>query len=58
MYSVLNKDICVSTGFTKVSQILREFDLKVKALSALHVLVTNYNDTLLHGNKSHKKLVC
>jgi hypothetical protein len=37
---------------------LREFDLKVKALSAVHVLVTKYKDTLLQENKAHKKLVC
>lgn len=46
-YSVFNADICLSQGFTKVAQILREFDLKIKALSALSFLIKNYRGSLL-----------
>lgn len=56
-YSLFNKDMCGSQGFAKVSQILREFDLKIRALSALHYLVKTYRGTLLEENKNHLKLV-
>ena len=56
-YSIFNTDICGSKGFTKVAQILREFDLKLKALSALSFLVKTYRKSLLQENKAHLKLV-
>ena len=56
-YSTMNKEACQTKGFTKVSQILREFDLKIRALSALHQLVVNYRHTLLDENRTQLKLV-
>ena len=56
-YSIFNKDISGITGFTKVSQILKEFDLKLKALESLHLLITKYKDWLLETNKSNLKML-
>ena len=57
LYSAFSKDICVNSGFTKVSQILREFDLKIRALSTLCTLVKNYRHNLLEEDRGHLKFV-
>lgn len=57
LYSVLNKSICGTKGFTKMSQILREFDNKIRALGALSYLIKKYRSNLLEENKNHLKMV-
>lgn len=44
--SIFNRDICGITGFTKVAQILKEFDLKLRALEALVLLIKTCKTSL------------
>jgi hypothetical protein len=37
--SVFNKSMCETKGFTKVSQILKEFDLKIQGLTLMTNLI-------------------
>jgi len=55
-YSVFNKDICGHSGFTKVSQILKEFDLKLRALEALHLFLKKFRNFIFEKNKHYFKL--
>ena len=54
--SIFNKSICETKGFTKVSQILREFDLKLRALSTLYRLIKDFKQSILE-NRDYLKLV-
>lgn len=54
--SIFNKFICETKGFTKVSQILREFDLKLRALNSLYKLIKEFKQLILE-NRDYLKLV-
>lgn len=56
-YSIFNRDMCTIAGFTSVSQILREFDLKLRALEALNLLIRMHTKLLNEANKHNVKLV-
>mmetsp|Transcript_7475 Transcript_7475/g.11658 ORF Transcript_7475/g.11658 Transcript_7475/m.11658 type:complete len:240 (-) Transcript_7475:2056-2775(-) len=56
-YSMFNKEMCATSGFSKVSEIIREFDLKHRALKTLHYFITNFRWSILGENKSYLKFV-
>lgn len=56
-YSVFNKDMCIISGFSKGSQILKELDLKLQALEALTILICRNRKLLEDANKHNIKLV-
>ena len=54
--SIFNKAICETKGFTKVAQILREFDLKITALNSLYRLIKEHKGLILE-NRDYLKTV-
>lgn len=54
--SIFNKHICETKGFTKVAQILREFDLKLRGLNSLYRLIKEYKHLILE-NREYLKSV-